>query len=74
MNLNRISVDRSVYTVLDFIGDIGGLQAALMVFFGTFFAFCTVNAFENQFVSYLFKAEKPDGTFWNDAFKYQSTG
>ena len=25
MNLNRIYVDRSVYTFLDFIGDLGGL-------------------------------------------------
>ena len=74
MNMSRYYIDRSVYTVLDYIGDVGGLQAALMIVFGIFFMFCTVNAFENYLVSQLFRAEKPDGTRWTDAFTYKDTG
>ena len=74
MNLDLTVVEREVYTILDFIGDIGGLQAALLGIFGFIFLFFSVNGFENYLVSLLFRAEKPDGSTWNDAFKYKSTG
>ena len=61
MNLSRIFVDRDVYNFLDFIGDIGGLQSALLSFFGFCFFFCSMNAFDNFLVQHLFTAEKLDG-------------
>ena len=50
MNLDRLYIDRAVYTALDFIGDVGGLQAALMIVFGILFTMSTVNAFDNWLV------------------------
>ena len=46
----------------------------LMAIFSVLIMFFSINAFENFLVTYLFKAEKPDGSTWNDAYKYQSTG
>ena len=60
--------------MLDWIGDVGGLQAALALIFGFFYIFFSINVFENFMVSQLFRAEKPEGSAWNDAFKYQATG
>ena len=70
MNMDRMFVQRSVYSVLNFMSDIGGLHAALFVLFGFLFMFVSVNAFDNFLVSLLFRAEKPDGSMWTDAFKF----
>ena len=36
LNLNKVKVSRSVYSVLDFLGDIGGLSRALNAILGGF--------------------------------------
>ena len=38
MNLNRNQFTRTVYNVMDFMGDIGGLFSALGLFFGSIVA------------------------------------
>ena len=39
LDLDLHRVDRSVYSVLDWIGDIGGLEQGLMICFGMVLAF-----------------------------------
>ena len=72
-NLNVVSSRKSYY-ILDILSSFGGLQAALILILGVFYKLWTVNEFDNWLVQNLFKAEKPDGSHWNDAFKYKETG
>ena len=54
MNKNKVFVSRSIYTALDFLSDVGGIQGILI----TFFAFCTTalntDNFEEHLVRYLY--------------------
>lgn len=72
--MDKIVVNRTVYSLLDFIGDVGGLHAALFFLFSFVFMMCSANGFDNFLISLLFKAEKPDGSKWNEAFKFATTG
>ena len=50
MNLNLITLEREVYNTLDFFGDVGGLQAALLFVLGGLYGLFTVNSFDNWLV------------------------
>ena len=69
MNMNLVTLEREVYNLLDFFGDVGGLQAAIFLIFGGFYSLCTVNAFENWLVQSLFRADKIEDQQFNDAYK-----
>ena len=51
-------MERTAYNVLDWIGDIGGLLEALLVFFAGFIALAQPKTFENFMVQKLFSADE----------------
>ena len=50
-DLNLYRIDRETYNLLDCLGDIGGLQSALMFLLGLIFSLFTYHAFEDRLVS-----------------------
>ena len=74
MNLNLNVIYRRSNPIVDLVASFGGLQAALVMLLGVFYKLWTVNEFDNWLVENLFKAEKPEGSHWNDAFKFKETG
>ena len=74
MNMDLITFERTVYSTLDMFGDVGGLQAALLIILGSVYGIFTTNEFENWLVTNLFRAEKPEGSKFNEAFKFKETG
>ena len=50
-------VDREVYSILDWLGDVGGLYEALQIICGIFLYVVNFMQFENFLVSELFKKE-----------------
>ena len=55
-DLNLYEVDRSTYSFLDWLGDLGGLKEALIIIFGSFYGFIHYQSFENYLVSHLYRA------------------
>ena len=53
-------VDREVYSILDWLGDVGGLYEALKIICGIFLSVVNFLQFENFLVSQLFKKESDD--------------
>ena len=53
-NTKTLVTSRAVYTVLDFLGDIGGLMDALKFLFGAFVTFITQGSYMNRLISLLF--------------------
>ena len=52
MNLYR--VDREVYSLLDWIGDIGGLMEGLLLIFGVLLAAIQFNKFDHYMIESLY--------------------
>ena len=55
MNLNQKVVARDVYTFLDFLSDIGGIEGMLISGVALFMTFWNFNMLENYMVSKLYK-------------------
>ena len=55
MDLNRRRVNRRVYNFIDFLGDIGGLNEAILLILTSVVFVFEVNALENFLVSKLMK-------------------
>lgn len=53
-------VDREVYSILDWLGDVGGLYEAVQIICGTLLYLLNFMSFENYMVSELFKKENDD--------------
>ena len=49
--MDRISICRDAYTVLDLMSAVGGLTAALYIIFAFLFLFFSVNNFDNFMVT-----------------------
>ena len=56
-DLNLYKIDRDSYSLLDWLGDIGGFQGALVLFLGIFFSLFNYHTFEDQMVAQLYRAE-----------------
>ena len=57
-DLNKMRIDREVYNFFDWLGDIGGLETALMLILGYVNSFVNYEAFEDFLVSKLFRPSK----------------
>ena len=57
MNVNQKVIARSGYTVLDFLGDVGGLNGLLTSTVALFFSFWHFNRFDNFMVQRLYRAK-----------------
>ena len=55
VNLDKILINRQVYNVLDMLGDIGGLQYALIIILTFFVMLFNFNDTENFLVSEMFQ-------------------
>ena len=55
MELNKESIDRTVYTFLDWLGDVGGLMGILFDIGGFCLIFVTGNGLNYLLLSSLFK-------------------
>ena len=72
-DLNKMRIDRDVYNLLSWLGDIGGLEVALILILGYVNSLFNHDAFEDYLVSKLFRPSKRnvnDETFSMD----KSTG
>ena len=47
--------------MLDWIGDIGGVEAALLIFFGVLYRFVHFKSFDNFLVQKLYRTKKDNG-------------
>jgi len=54
MSLHRVTHTRNVYTVLDWLGDIGGLFDALSLLAGTLISFVAGKIFQITLLSNIF--------------------
>ena len=54
-DLSLYRVDRDVYSILDWIGDIGGLVEGLALFFGGLVALISFNSFDHYMIEYLYQ-------------------
>lgn len=54
MNLNLATVDREVYHVLHWVGDLGGLFDGLIIIFKGIVTFLTYKTYETYMVSQLY--------------------
>ena len=59
MNLNQLSINRQIYSSLELISDIGGIQAILLSLFGFILSVFNYNNFDTFLASRLFKLKKP---------------
>ena len=61
MDLNLIKTSRDIYTFLDWVSDIGGIQGMLLGLIAFFLSVCwNHNSFDNYMATRLYKMEKPD--------------
>ena len=62
MNLDLTVIDRQVYSILDLLGDVGGLGEALVYIFTFILAFVNYGKFDTMMHRFLFLASvKSDG-------------
>ena len=59
MNLDQLSIERQIYSSLELISDIGGIQAILLSLFGSILSVFNYNNFDTFLASRLFKLKKP---------------
>ena len=60
MNLSKVTVERSGYTFLDVLSDVGGIQGLLLSFCGLIVGIANYNNFDNYLASRLYKIrDKP---------------
>ena len=57
-DLDKMRIDREVYNLFDLLGDIGGLETALILILGSMNALVNYEAFEDFLVSKLFRPSK----------------
>ena len=55
MNLDLVVTERYVYSVLDYIGDLGGLFDGLKLFFIGLISILNYNLYSSYMVTHLFK-------------------
>ena len=60
MNLDQKVVFRGVYSVLDYLSDVGGIQAMLISGVAYFLSLWNYNMLDNHMVSRLYKLKKPE--------------
>ena len=58
MNLNQVVLSRQIYSSLDLISDIGGIQAILLSFCGIVLSIINYDNFDTFLASKLFKLKK----------------
>ena len=56
-DLNYYRIDREVYNMLDWLGDLGGLKEAMMLILAFIFATVKYGAFENFLVEKLYRSQ-----------------
>ena len=54
MGSNMLEISRDIYTFLDLLSDIGGIQGIFISFGAFFFAYWEQNQLENYMVSHLY--------------------
>ena len=59
-DLTFYRMERTAYNILDWIGDIGGLEAALLIFFAAFYGFLHYKSFDNFLVQKLYRNDEED--------------
>ena len=57
MNLDKTVIERTVYTSLDLLGDVGGLMGTLFGVGSILMMFITGNGLNYMLISYMFKEE-----------------
>ena len=60
MSLDRKRIQRNVFSLLDWIGEVGGLLEALFVLFSVLITIYNYKAFENYMVQNLYSKRKAD--------------
>ena len=70
-DLTLYRVDRDVYSILDWIGDVGGLSEGLVIGLGAVLAFLNFKHFEHFLIEQLFW-EKDDRITWSRKEKLNS--
>ena len=56
-DMNMYVINRDTYTLLDWLGDIGGLGEGLAIIFGAIIALFNYNTFEDHLVRQLYRKE-----------------
>ena len=59
-DLDLYRVDRDVYSILDWIGDVGGLREGLFILFSIIFGFLNFNKFEHFMIEHLYQKRTVD--------------
>ena len=57
-DLTLYRIDRDVYSILDWVGDLGGLSEGLIIIFGIMITFSQFNSFEHYMIENLYKPPK----------------
>ena len=57
-DMTLYEMERTAYNMLDWIGDIGGLEAALLILFGAFYGFVHFKSFDNFLVQKLYRTNE----------------
>ena len=57
-DLTFYEMERTAYNILDWIGDLGGLEAALLIFIGSFYGFVHYQSFDNFLVQKLYRTSE----------------
>ena len=60
INLDRRRIQRSVYSLLDWIGDVGGLLEAMFVILSVLIVIYQYKTFEIYMIQNLFKLKSPE--------------
>ena len=60
MNLDLIVTERTVYSYLDWVGDIGGLNDGLRIFFVVIASILNYNFYQSYLISHLFRIDEND--------------
>ena len=56
-DLNLYKIDRDPYSLLDWLGDVGGFQSAVILLLGMIFSLFNYHTFEDHMVTQLYRAE-----------------
>ena len=62
MNLDLLATDRELYSILDWIGDLGGLYDGLKLFFVALISFFNYNLYSSYMVAQLFMTQRESST------------
>ena len=71
INLDRRRIQRSVYSLLDWIGDVGGLLEAMFVVFSVLIVIYQYKTFEIYMIHNLFKLRLPETKNNQELFRIQ---